>query len=478
MIDVFFATIAELNAHLAAKDFSAEELARAFSDRLAQLGPRYNALALALPKEALRKAREVDADLKRGRLRGPLQGIPYGVKDLISYANHPTTWGAKPYADQVFDYSATVVEKLDGAGAVLAGKLSTVELAGGGGYHLASASLTGPGLNPWDATRWAGGSSSGPGAAVAAGLVPFAIGSETSGSIVTPASFCGVTAIRPTYGLVSRHGAMALSWTLDKLGPFGRSADDCGQILQVIAGGDVRDPGSAGKRFFYTPQYARPLKDLKVGYAAVDFTDRADPAARAAFAEAISVLRAMGMQMAEAKLPDFPYGPVLSLVLDGEMGSIFEPLVSSGKVDQLADQQQIAGLKASLEVTARDYLRAMRIRRLIQEEITKLFTEVDVLLAPGRSGPAPPADQDLNGPAPTTPRPAPASPPSTPPGLRGIIQAGNLAGLPALVLPCGFADQLPVALQLVGAPFTENTLLAIGREFQTRTDWHKRRPPV
>ncbi len=325
MIDVFFATIAEINAHLVAKDFSAEELARAFSDRLAQLGPRYNALALALPKEALRKAKEVDADLKRGRLRGPLQGIPYGIKDLISYANHPTTWGAKPYADQVFDYSATVVEKLDEAGAVIAGKLSTVELAGGGGYHLASASLTGAGLNPWDPTRWAGGSSSGPGAAVAAGLVPFAIGSETSGSIVTPASFCGVTAIRPTYGLVSRHGAMALSWTLDKLGPFGRSADDCGQILQVIAGGDARDPGSAGKRFFYTPQYTRPLKDLKVGYAEVDFTDRADPAARAAFAEAISVLRAMGMQMAEAKLPDLPYGPVLSLVLDGEMGSIFEP---------------------------------------------------------------------------------------------------------------------------------------------------------
>ena len=478
MTDVFFATIAEINAHLMAKDFSAEELARAFSERLQQLGPRYNALALALPKEALRKAKEVDADLKRGRLRGPLQGIPYGVKDLISYAGQPTTWGAKPYASQVFDYSATVVEKLDGAGAVIAGKLSTVELAGGGGYHLASASLTGAGLNPWDPTRWAGGSSSGPGAAVAAGLVPFAIGSETSGSIVTPASFCGVTAIRPTYGLVSRHGAMALSWTLDKLGPFGRSADDCGQILQVIAGADDRDPGSAGKRFFYTPQYARPLKDLRVGYAAVDFTDRADPAARAAFAEAISVLRAMGVQLAEAKLPDFPYGAVLSLILDGEMGSIFEPLVTSGKVDELADQAQIAGLKASLEVSAKDYLRAMRIRRLIQEEISKLYTEVDVLLAPGRSGPAPRADQDLNGPTPAAARATPAAPRSTPAGLRSIIQAGNLAGLPALVLPCGFADHLPVALQLVGAPFTENTLLAIGREFQTRTDWHKRRPPV
>src|SRR4051812_4580743 len=276
--DVFFATIPELNARLKAKEFSAEELARAFAARLQQFGPRYNALALPLPLEALRKAREVDKELKRERFRGPLQGIPYGVKDLLSYAGQPTTWGAKPYAGQVFDYNATVVSKLDAIGAVITGKLSTVELAGGGGYRLASASLTGPGLNPWDRTRWSGGSSSGSAAAVAAGLVPFAIGSETSGSIVTPASYCGVTALRPTYGLVSRYGAMALSWTLDKLGPFARSAEDCGVILQAIAGKDSRDPGSAGKSFYYTPQYARPLKDLKVGYAPSDFAEWADPA--------------------------------------------------------------------------------------------------------------------------------------------------------------------------------------------------------
>src|SRR4051812_6805924 len=285
--DVFFATIPELNAKLKAKEFSAEELARAFSERLQRLGPRYNALALPLPLEALRKAREVDGDLKRDRLRGPLQGIPYGVKDLLSYAGQPTTWGAKPYAAQVFDYSATVITKLDAIGAVITGKLSTVELAGGGGYRFPSASLTGPGLNPWDRTRWSGGSSSGPAAAVAAGLVPFAIGSETSGSIVTPASFCGVTALRPTYGLVSRYGAMALSWTLDKLGPFARSAEDCGLVLQAIAGKDSRDPGSAGKSFYYTPQYARAMKELKVGYAPSDFSEWADAATRPAFDAAL-----------------------------------------------------------------------------------------------------------------------------------------------------------------------------------------------
>jgi aspartyl-tRNA(Asn)/glutamyl-tRNA(Gln) amidotransferase subunit A len=477
--DIFFATIPELNQRLRAKEFSAEELARAFSRRLEELGPRYNALALPLPQQAIRKAKEVDKDLKRDRLRGPLQGIPYGVKDLLAYAGQPTTWGAKPYAGQVFDYNAAVINKLDGVGSVIIGKLSMVELAGGGGYRYASASLFGPGLNPWDRTRWSGGSSSGSAAAVAAGLVPFAIGSETSGSIVTPASYCGVTALRPTYGLVSRYGAMALSWTLDKLGPFAHTAEDCGLILQVIAGKDSKDPGSAGKSFYYTPQYVRPVKDLKVGYAPTDFAERADASARPAFASALAAIKETGVQLVETSLPPFPYGAVLSAVLMGEEGSIFEPLITSGKVDELADQAQIAGLKTSLELPAKDYLKAMRIRRLIQEALSRLFTEVDVLLAPGRSGPATPIGQRLDGTGTARGR---GTPPATGPapsaGFQGIIQAGNLAGLPALVLPCGFADNLPVALQLVGLPFSENTLLAIGRDFQARTDWHKRRPPV
>src|SRR3954447_2108367 len=311
-IDDFFATLSQLNAALKDGKFSAVDLVRAFSERLHQLGPRYNALALRLPQEALRRAQSVDKDLKAQRYRGLLQGIPYGVKDLLAFAGQPTTWGAKPYAGQVFDYNATVIDKLASAGAILTGKLAMVELAGGGGYRFPSASFTGPGLNPWDRTRWSGGSSSGSGAAVAAGLVPFAIGSETSGSIVTPASYCGVTALRPTYGLVSRYGAMALSWTLDKLGPFARSAEDCGVILQAIAGKDAKDPGSAGKSFYYTPQYARPLNELRVGYAPADFAEWVEPATRPAFDAAIAVLKAAGVQLVETKLPDYPYGPALS----------------------------------------------------------------------------------------------------------------------------------------------------------------------
>jgi aspartyl-tRNA(Asn)/glutamyl-tRNA(Gln) amidotransferase subunit A len=300
--------------------------------------------------------------------------------------------------------------------------------------------------------------------------VAFAIGSETSGSIVTPASFCGVTALRPTYGLVSRHGAMALSWTLDKLGPFARTAADCGTILHAIAGGDSKDPGSAGKTFYYTPQYTRPLNELKIGYATADFDERAEAPARTAFQAALQTLKETGVALVETKLPQFPYGPALSTILAAEQASIFETLITSGKVDELADPAQIAGLKAALEVPAKDYLKAMRLRRMMQEEFSKLFTHVDALVAPGRAGGATRIDQPLD---------RNAAPPAAgvPQGLFGLIPAGNLAGLPALVFPCGFADNLPVALQVVGAPYSENLLLAVGTAFQSRTDWHTRRPP-
>src|SRR5436190_11464051 len=255
--EIFFSTVAEWSAKLKAKQISAQELARAFSARLEKFGPRYNALALPLTERAIRQAKIADDDIKRDRFRSPLHGVPFGVKDLLSLAGKPTTWGAKPFAAQVFDYDATALKKLEKVGAVLVGKLSMVELAGGGGYRFPAASLFGPGINPWDRTRWSGGSSSGPGSAVSAGLVPFALGSETSGSILTPAAYCGVTGLRPTYGLVSRFGAMPLAWTLDKIGPMCRSAEDCGLVLAAIAGGDSNDPGSAGKNFYFAPQFTR-----------------------------------------------------------------------------------------------------------------------------------------------------------------------------------------------------------------------------
>src|SRR5205823_661195 len=211
------------------------------------------------------QARAADREIKAGRYRGPLHGVPYGVKDLLATKGIPTTWGAEPYRERVFDYDATVVKKLREAGAVLVAKLAMVELAGGFGYNNADASFTGPGRTPWNMNYWSGGSSSGPGAATAAGLVAFAIGSETSGSIITPSAYCGVSGLRPTYGRVSRFGAMALSWTLDKLGPMCRTADDCGLVLASIAGHDARDPASADKPFAYEVAEKRGDKKLKSG---------------------------------------------------------------------------------------------------------------------------------------------------------------------------------------------------------------------
>ncbi|MCC6589794.1 MAG: amidase [Bryobacterales bacterium] len=463
---IFFAPIPELNKRLVAREFSSEELTRAFLDRLEQQAPQLNALSLSLRKPAIEQAKRVDWDLKRGRTRGPLQGIPYGAKDLLAVAGYPTTWGAAPFAQQKFDGDATVIQKLEKTGGICIGKLAMIELAGGGTYRYASASLTGPALNPWDRNRWAGGSSSGSGAAVAAGLVAFALGSETVGSILTPASYCGVTGLRPTYGYVSRAGAMALSWTLDKIGPLARSAEDCGLILQAIAGKDGQDPGSAGKSFYYAPQFVRPFKDLTIGFAPSDFDDWPDADVKPVFEAALEAIRGSGAKVVETALPDFPYVPVTRTILNSEAGAIFEDIITSGEVDKLADARQIAGLKATQDILAKDYLKAMRIRRLIQAALNDLFTKVDVLISPGRPTVAPPITQALDAPRPSTAKP----------GMQDLISASNLAGLPALCLPCGFANDLPVAIQLVGRAFTENTLLALGREYQSKTDWHKRQP--
>jgi aspartyl-tRNA(Asn)/glutamyl-tRNA(Gln) amidotransferase subunit A len=467
--DLFFRPLSEISARLRDREFTAPDLVRASCDRLETLGPRYHAVALVLRQDALRQADKVNGDIKRGRFRGLLQGVPYGVKDLLSVAGRPTTWGARPYAAQVFDESATLVRKLEKTGALLTAKLAMIELAGGGGYRYASASLTGACRNPWDPSRWAGGSSSGPAAAVAAGLVPFAIGSETSGSIVTPCAFCGVTGLRPTYGLVSRAGAMALSWTMDKLGPIARSAEDCGQVLQVIAGGDSADPGSARKSYYFYPQSTPAFRDVRVAYSPLDFEEYADEPLRPPLREALGVVRRMQFQIKESKLPDLPYGPVASTVINAEAASAFSGLIGSGQVDQLSDARQIAGLRVAAEISAVDYLRASRLRRKIQQELARFFSDMDLIVAPARYSVAPPVEEPLD-------RPSGSVGGRNASGFRNLISAGNLAGLPALVLPCGFANGLPVALMLVGRPFNENLLISVGIAFQKLTDWHRRRP--
>jgi len=465
-----FATIGQLNEALRNRDISCVELTKFFSKRLEKLGPTYNALACLLGKEPHWAAKDVDDDIKSERFRGALQGIPYGAKDLLAVAKYPTTWGAKPFADQVFDYNATVIDRLAEKKAILIGKLSMIELAGGGDYGSASASLQGPCLNPWNTSYWSGGSSSGSGAAVAAGLVPFALGSETSGSILTPACFCGVSGLRPTYGLVSRRGAMSLSWTLDKIGVLARSAEDCGLVLHAIAGSDDDDPGSAHQSFHYAPEYYGQFQDLKAGYAEIDFAEWPDESLRPAFANALAIVKSVCPSMVEAKLPDFPYRPVISCIIDAEAASIFEQFIRSGRVDQLADRRQIEGLKASMNYSAVDYLKAMRVRSQIQAAFRDLFESLDLLIAPTRLSLPDRADLPFDETEPTRPDRKGV--------VSGLVQAGNLCGLPALTVPCGFVNGLPIGLAIVGRPFSENRILAFGREFQQRSDFHKQHPAL
>lgn len=468
-----FATVVELNALLQKREISSQDLTKYFLGRLGAIGPEFNAVAALIEKEALNHAKDIDDDLKRKRFRSMLQGVPYGAKDLLSVKGYPTTWGAKPFETQTFDEDAESIQRLRHAGAVLIGKLAMVELAGGGGYNTAAASLQGPGLNPWNKSYWSGGSSSGSGIAVAAGLTPYALGSETSGSIITPAAYCGVTGLRPTYGLVSRRGAMALSWTCDKIGVLAHTADDCGHVLRHLAGRDDQDPGSAGKSFYYAPEYARPIGDLKIGYHPIDFLERPEAAMRPAYRTALNVIRTMGAQVVEVEAPDLPSGLIISTIIGCEAASSFESLIRSGRVDQLADPTQVNGLKAALTFTAVDYLKAMRLRSQVQQAFRQIFTSVDVLISPSTFNLPERVDQafddqDKNRPPEPTERSI----------GKELVQASNLCGLPALSLPAGFANGLPMGVQFVGPAFSENTLLQLGRLFQKLTDFHRQHPPV
>ncbi|MDE3112508.1 MAG: amidase [Chloroflexota bacterium] len=478
-----FAGVAELGEALRAKRVSAVELAHETLDRLEKNGPRYNAVASLLRARALREAAAADRALSRGDAGSPLLGIPYGAKDLLAARGAPTTWGAAPYRKQVFRADATAVAKLRRAGAVLAAKLAMVELAGGGGYRYASASLQGPGRNPWDTSRWTGGSSSGSGAAVAAGLVPFALGSETSGSIGTPSAYCGVTGLRPTYGLVSRHGAMALSWTLDKIGPLARSASDCAVVLAAIAGPDAHDATTSGKRFRpLDAEAARErVESARIGYAGEEIVELASPAARDALLRGVEELRRIVPRFVDARLPeDLPYAAMAGTVIGAESATIFAELIEGDRLDEMPDARQKAGFRAALRITARDYLQAMRLRSVLIARTREIFRDCDVILSAGRTATATPIEQALDAatlpPGASAARDA-AAVPARRRGNVGLIPAGNLAGLPAIFFPCGLgSDGLPVGLQLVGPPFSEPLLVAIVEAYQRETEHHRARP--
>jgi aspartyl-tRNA(Asn)/glutamyl-tRNA(Gln) amidotransferase subunit A len=459
--DWAWASISELGRQLRAGETTAVRLAEHFLDRLERFGPNYNAVVTLTRERALEEARRADAELSQGRDRGPLHGIPYGAKDLLATKGYPTSWGAGPFKDQTFDDDAAVVARLKDAGAVLCAKLSMVELAGGFGYQQADASFTGPGLNAWDRSRWSGGSSSGSGSAVAAGLVPFAIGSETSGSIITPSCYNGLSGFRPTFGRVSKRGAMALSWSLDRLGPMCRTVRDCALVLKAIEGFDPDDPSSSPVPSFPAGEPEKRFRLATVKHA----TANLQPAVQHAFEEAVAVLEKFS-DMVEIELPDLPYGAVVGTIISCETAAAFEAFLAEGKSWDLHAPEDRWGAYSGLMIPAVDYIQAQRIRRICQREMDRLLAEVDAIVSATLATVAGPAALRFSE------------------WSKGFVNtpvsaAGTAAGLPALTVPDGFSDDgLPTGLQFIGRAWNDERLLAIGEKYQESTDWHTRHPNV
>jgi len=462
--EIHYLSLTELARRIEAKKLSPVELTQAYLARSEKFGPRLNAYARLTPELALAQAQAAEKEIRRGHYRGPLHGIPYAAKDLLATKGIATTWGAKPFANQVFDYDATVIEHLNRAGAVMIGKASMIELAGGMSYRFASASLQGEAKNPWNTQCWTCGSSSGSGAIVAAGLAAFAIGTETWGSIVCPAAFCGVSGLRPTYGRVSRYGAMALAPSMDKIGPMARSAEDCARIFAVLAGHDAKDHGTLAvdkAAFTYSPSMELKARSLRVGWLPNAWKSM-EPSVAKAVTAAEKTLRQFFPSVRHTSLPQGPFEEAATITMGIEGAASFRALIRSGKVSELADPLCQLNGYVNEQLSAADYLQAQHVREILQRKMADLFDSFDVLATASQPVPATPLDLNLETGL------------AFPDPLGGI---GNLCGLPALSVPCGFTDKhLPVGLQFVARAGDDFAVILAARTFQSHTDWHHKHP--
>ncbi len=478
-VDTLFLSVRELGDLLRTRKLSPVELAEAYLDRSERIGPKLNAYVTVTKELALQQARAAEKEIAAGHYRGPLHGIPYAAKDLLAVKGYPTTWGARPYEHQRFDYDATPIERLSRAGAVLIGKAAMIELAGGLGYESGYASLTGPCRNPWNTDDWTCGSSSGPGAIVSAGLATFALGSDTRGSIICPSTWCGISGMRPSFGRVSRHGVMTIAWSMDKIGPMARTADCCGLVLETMAGHDPREEDSLPESLAAFPyRRSRPSgRPLRIGRLTNVFP-HAKPEIHTAVDEALKVMEAHGAQVSDAEIPDGPYEQEAELVILIEAASAFSELITSGRCELLDDPLGRINGYASRVFSAHDYLHIQRVRTMLQKRIDKLFDRFDVIAAPGEGSVAqplgrPPAERHPREHAnhrTETERPIDGKQPDA---------ISSLCGLPALTVPCGFSkDNLPMGIQFMGRALDDQKVVDAANLFQAHTDWHKRRPPI
>ena len=435
--DLAYYSVAQLGELLRTRQITSEELTQFFLDRLKTHNAKLFCVVTFTDELALKQARQADAEIKAGKYRGPLHGIPYGAKDLFAKKGYKTTWGSVPYQNQTLNYDATIIQRLEKAGAVLCAKLTMGELAMGDVW------FGGKTRNPWDPTTGSSGSSAGSGSSVSAGLLPFAIGTETLGSIVSPSNVNGVTGLRPTYGRVSRYGAMALSWSMDKIGPMCRSVEDCALVFNAIYGPDGHDPTVIAAPFRYAPLAS--LKGLRIGYLKKAFD--ADYATKANDQATLETLRKLGAELVAFELPDIPVGK-MSHILSAEAAASFDELTRSGKDDQLVRQVKNAwpnSFRSARFIPAVEYIQANRIRTKLINEMAQTMKGFDVYISPTYGN--------------------------------ANLTLTNLTGHPCVALPNGFnAKGLPTSITFMGQLFDEGRLLAVAKAYQDATVFHKKHP--
>jgi aspartyl-tRNA(Asn)/glutamyl-tRNA(Gln) amidotransferase subunit A len=462
--DILFLSVTELSKRIRSRQLSPVELTESYLDRSRSLGPKLNAYATLTPDLALKQAHAAQKEIAAGKYRGPLHGIPYAAKDLLAVKGYPTTWGARPYADQRFDYDAVVIKKLEAAGAVLLGKAAMIELAGGMGYRFPSASATGAAKNPWNLDHWTCGSSSGSGAITAAGLAAFAIGTETWGSILCPSGFCGLSGLRPTYGRVSRTGAMALAYTMDKIGPITRNAEDCDLLLKILAGHDPKDLGSLPESSAKYAGAEEPKGRLRVGWLMNQWKEISPDVNQAAMAARDVLEKSPSIILSNVTLPDGPWEIAAGLIVSVEGATAFRDLIHSGRVAELNDPLGKIGGYMNEEISASDFILAQRIRAILQKKMEEIFTKVDVLATPTLPVTAPRIDANLDQEL------------SFADPIGGI---GNICGLPAISVPCGFGQHgLPIGIQFIARGLDDAKVVQAARLYQRQTDWHRKRPQL
>ena len=434
-----FAPVTQLAALIRSRQVSSTALTEMYLRRLKRYDPMLRCVVSLTEELALMQARRADDELAAGRYRGPLHGIPWGAKDLLATRGIRTTWGATPFQEQMIDVDATVVRRLEEAGAVLVAKLTMGELAWGDIW------FGGATKNPWNLAEGSSGSSAGPGAATAAGLAGFTIGTETWGSIISPSARCGVTGLRPSFGRVSRAGAMALSWSMDKIGPMCRSVEDCALVLQAIYGPDGQDGTVVDRPFSWDPSVN--LKQLRIGYLKRDFDEERDGCAQDN--QTLETLRALGADMIPIDLPDYPV-KALGFILFAEAAAAFDELTRTDRDDLLVQQIPDAWpnmLRLARLIPAVEYIQANRIRTLIIRAMADLMQTIDLYIAPALAG--------------------------------DNLLLTNLTGHPAIALPNGFsAAGTPTSITFNGRLYDEATLLAVAKLYQDATGFHLQHPAM